>query len=307
MKTTTITLAIMFVSLNIYLGFPIFGYIENGDFQLPVPVLFPFTDLESRKGFIINVLNQTIICLIGCSGNIGIEVIQSILKNTVWASTVAIVYSIDEFSANFTKSTSTPLRDRYFRNIVRQVQDLDRYVPLWAIFKSIAVVAHNLVLFLWSYISKLSHLFYWKFFVQPIMLIFAISLSFFFGLYVSVDFYVNLVKLTIFTTLPGQGIWTPGYGLAFFSYSQLYILCDIGDEIDSAVTHSMHCFLNEWFKNLIHFHQNKKLVLALHGMPWYLMERTNNFVMLICSIVCRIIVSSKSVHFLSSTLKHSQM
>lgn len=30
--------------------------------------------------------------------------------------------------------------------------------------------------------------------------------------------------------------WTPGLGVAFLTYSQLYILCDIGNEVDAAVS-----------------------------------------------------------------------
>lgn len=62
----------------------------------------------------------------------GIEIITCILKNNVWASTVAICHAIDEISKcikdpkpNEKMKRSIDLK---LRNILIQVQDLDRYV-----------------------------------------------------------------------------------------------------------------------------------------------------------------------------------
>lgn len=128
LKDTAITLGIIVGSMNVYLGFPIYSFWFNHELQLPIPVLLPFTDDESSLGLLFNFINQLFVCLVGLSGNIGIEIITCILKNNVWAATEAIGYSIDEFSGAIESSEFKLIRmiDLKFRNILVQVQDFDR-------------------------------------------------------------------------------------------------------------------------------------------------------------------------------------
>lgn len=72
----------------------------------------------------------------GAGGNIGIEIMTCMLKNTIWACVVAIGHSIDEVSEIIHKVDSTSdlefgrrSRQRVklqFRNILIQAQDYDR-------------------------------------------------------------------------------------------------------------------------------------------------------------------------------------
>lgn len=130
LKSTSKTIGIVVVSITIFLLFPIFAYILYNDIQLPVSVLFPFTDLDSRIGISINLLNQLFIALIGVTGNIGIEIATCMFKNSIWASTVAIRHSIKELSnvMETNAKTSKQRLDYHFRNILMQTQDYDRYV-----------------------------------------------------------------------------------------------------------------------------------------------------------------------------------
>lgn len=127
LKSTTKTIGIICVSMSLYIFFPIYMFITSNDIQLPIPVLLPFTDIKSIKGMIMNILNQLFIGLIGIAGNVGIEIITCILKNTVWASTVVICHSIDEFSNITVNFESKESINCHFRNILIQVQDLHRY------------------------------------------------------------------------------------------------------------------------------------------------------------------------------------
>lgn len=94
----------------------------------------------------------------------------------------------------------------------------------------------------YSFTLQLSNLYYWKFFLQPLLLTFSVSLAIFFYLYVSesncVGFLKTFVKIEPFN-ISLQVDWTSGLGTAFLTYTQLYILCDIGNEVESAVT---QCF-----------------------------------------------------------------
>lgn len=131
-KSTSKTIGIVASSLIILFFFPLYVYVSKRDIQLPIPVVFPFTDLESINGITINVVNQVIISIIGSAGNIGIEVITCILKNNVWACTVAICHSIAELSDALeqTEEDMTRYINTKFRNILIQVQDLDRFVSI---------------------------------------------------------------------------------------------------------------------------------------------------------------------------------
>lgn len=124
----TVICATIIICIFYYI-FPIVYYILTKEVHLPVPILCPFTDLMSTNGILINVLNQIFLCSYGLSGMIAIEIMQLMLKNTVWASTVAICHSIDELSLAIEHSnvSSTITIDYLFRNILIQVQDVSRY------------------------------------------------------------------------------------------------------------------------------------------------------------------------------------
>lgn len=76
--------------------------------------------------------------------------------------------------------------------------------------------------------------------IQPYLLTFSVSISIFFALGVSIRHSFDSIfdEFWIFYFI-GQGVWIPGFGIALLSYSQLYILCDIGNEVDSAVWNTM--------------------------------------------------------------------
>lgn len=127
LKSTVKTIGVIVGSLCIYLFFPIIAFVFEHDLQLPIPVLLPFTDLQSANGILLNLLNQIFMDFIGMAGNIGIEIITCLLKNSVWASVLIICSSIDEFfDLEKFKSLSNTTIDYKFRNILIQIQDLDR-------------------------------------------------------------------------------------------------------------------------------------------------------------------------------------
>lgn len=154
------------VSMTIFCIFPIYAFIYRNEIQFPVPVLIPFTTLDTKIGLLVNVLNQAFTCLIGITGNYGIEIIACILKNTVWASASTICYSLDELTELLHEPEQREkkiMKTKYqLRNTLVQIQDFDRYI------------------------LEICDLYYWKFFVQPYLLTFAISGALFFYLYVSI-------------------------------------------------------------------------------------------------------------------------
>lgn len=128
-KSVFVTLGMFFISIIIYAIFPIYHLIMHHDIHLLVPVLFPFTDIASVNGILINMVNQLFTASIGISGTFGIEVVVCMLKNSFDAISCAVCYSIDELVTTFNESN--PLSNRivkiHFRNIVIQLEDFDRY------------------------------------------------------------------------------------------------------------------------------------------------------------------------------------
>lgn len=128
LRSTLKTTSILIVCSIIYGLFPIHAFITENEIQIPVPMLFPGTDLESTIGLIINMFNQIFLLWIGCIGNFGVEIFNCILKNTVWVSMMSICHSIDELSTNLKKATpkSNSFINCSYRNIIIQIQDYDR-------------------------------------------------------------------------------------------------------------------------------------------------------------------------------------
>lgn len=125
LKKTSATVGIIAVFIAVYLSFPIFDYFVNNDLQFPVPVLLPFTSIETTHEIVLNILNQLFIVMVGTTGNIGIEIITCLLKDTIKMSTVVICQSIDELSEFIQKSDEDSCIDCQYRNILIQVQDLN--------------------------------------------------------------------------------------------------------------------------------------------------------------------------------------
>lgn len=130
LKSSIVTISIMIGTAIIYATFPIVNYFMKSDaitcIDFPIPAYFPFTDLETKTGLIINILNQFFICGIGITGNVSIELINCLLKNTVWASYGAIGHSVDELTKLINKSESVVTVSCHFKHILMQIQDYDR-------------------------------------------------------------------------------------------------------------------------------------------------------------------------------------
>lgn len=127
-KSVLKTVTILIVCAIIYALFPIHAFIVKNEIQLPVPILFPFTDLESTNGLTINMFNQIFLLFYGCVGTFGFEIFNCILKNAVWMAMMGICHSVDELSMNLQEPTpqSICFIKCSYRNIIIQIQDYDR-------------------------------------------------------------------------------------------------------------------------------------------------------------------------------------
>lgn len=128
-SSTAKTVGIIAASMIVLLIFPTYAFVFNNDIQFPVPVILPFTNIRTRHGMMINIVNQVVLSVFGCTGNISIEIITCMMKNNIWAATVVICHGIDEISFYIENQESAATKkhiEAKFRNILVQVQDLDR-------------------------------------------------------------------------------------------------------------------------------------------------------------------------------------
>lgn len=189
-------IAIISVSSAIPAMFNLYILIKDHEINLPIPILFPFTDLDSVSGFIINFLNQLLIGILGFVGTIGIEITTCLIKNTLWMMTVATSYAIDEMVEEMTTSVSvstvwarTQIHiDYIFRNILLQAQDIDRHVQTFFLSPLTIEQLNQLRLFMkfrFRFVMSYENLFYWRILLRPLTLCFGICLAMFFYLEVS--------------------------------------------------------------------------------------------------------------------------
>lgn len=104
-------------------------FLLSDEIQLPIPVLVPFTDLNSKTGLTINFCYQILVGFMEIMAALAIEVTNCMVKNAIWSISIAICFSIDEFSTILEKKSATTKyhMNSHFRNIIIQTQDLDRY------------------------------------------------------------------------------------------------------------------------------------------------------------------------------------
>lgn len=121
----TVFAAILF-SCIIFVSYPLYTYLFENARPMLVPVIFPYFEPETGPGYYLNVLNQLAISFIGMIGVIGIEFISSKIVNNVFIGVSLIEYALGDLGNDISKGQRTEGVIK-MRNIVRQIQDLDRY------------------------------------------------------------------------------------------------------------------------------------------------------------------------------------
>lgn len=135
--STLKTVAIIFGSSGAFSCYPAYSFMFKNEIVLPIPVLVPFTTLDTNYGLAINLGNQATICSVGVVGNVIIEMISCTSKNTVFTCASVICFSFDELVRllNEDERHATMEYKSYFRNTLVQIQDFDRYDDLKVVFR----------------------------------------------------------------------------------------------------------------------------------------------------------------------------
>lgn len=127
LKDVAVTLSLIFGSFLLFLIDPMYVLITQHEIVLPVPVFFIFTDLTTTSGVIINIISQCISNGFAIVASIGIEIFNSMLKKTFHVCAATISFAIDELMHSIEWFEMSEMQIDYnFRNILIQIQDLDR-------------------------------------------------------------------------------------------------------------------------------------------------------------------------------------
>lgn len=117
---------LVLLSLQLICCVPLYNVFFNNNvdkqYQLIIPVLLPFVDIESQTGFYINLMNQSAICLFGIVAIPTIEIITCVIRNNIEVASKLIANSLLTFEENKLPKGN----DWKFRQIIQQIMDFDR-------------------------------------------------------------------------------------------------------------------------------------------------------------------------------------
>lgn len=119
---------LLFFSM-IYFIFPVYDTIVDGKIHLIIPILFPFTDLETNYGIAVNILSQSMLNTIAIIGIYGMVIGTCVTKHAIISYAATIGYQMDRLTIYINKNYSqSPQRiDDHFRNILYQLEQYNRY------------------------------------------------------------------------------------------------------------------------------------------------------------------------------------
>lgn len=146
---------LMIVSFSLILIGPIYAHIANGDYASPTGVILPFIDPHTEHGYAINLIIQFASASVTLLGIVCIEVGNCLINDTYKLMAHLVRFNVRKFSDNLRQGTFSYQNKIEFRNILVQLQDLE------------------------FYLAELNDIYYWKFFLQPILTTGCVSLSVF--------------------------------------------------------------------------------------------------------------------------------
>lgn len=116
---------VVFSNIQIAIG-PLYAYLMHGHMSTPLGTFLPFTGGDSKIGFIINMGHQGLIAVYMLFGAIGIEIISCIVINVFDLSPQLIQLNMEELEVDLLADGWSFRAKMQLRNILVQIQDLDR-------------------------------------------------------------------------------------------------------------------------------------------------------------------------------------
>lgn len=171
-KSTIFEITFVLTSFTFIIVGPIYVFIFKGEYVIPTGVILPFIDPDSPRGFLLNVGIQMSVIFVGVLAITGIEGTTCMIVNNFEAMADLTCFSMKQFSERLRHGKFDYADKMEFRDILVRLQDLE------------------------AYFAELKELYYWRFFLQPMITTGCVSLAIF------AQYTVNLLKYTI---LPNDG------------------------------------------------------------------------------------------------------
>lgn len=111
----------------VFESLPLARFILTGQRTMVTAVQLPFFNPETNIGYIVNVINQTILSHFIVFCNVGHDCTLAMIINSMWAGADVIKFSIEEMVQRHSITGNDADQKRRFRNVLMQIQDLDRY------------------------------------------------------------------------------------------------------------------------------------------------------------------------------------
>lgn len=132
-KILVVLATVMVSGFLLYLALPIFLLVWTGERVTMLPYLLPFTDSQSDFGYYLNTLNQGWLSYCICISNVGNDCTFVMILNSLWAGFDTIEYSLKSLAKGLIADGFGTEQKKQFRNVLVQVQDLDRLIVRWKI------------------------------------------------------------------------------------------------------------------------------------------------------------------------------
>lgn len=220
---TIVSIICVFATYVVKVIGPMYVLVVRGEYAIPTGVIVPFVDPDTLRGYIINMAIQSTVTGIAFISIICVEIMSSMIINTFTAMADLVCFNMQEFSDNLRPSSFSYRNELEFRNILVQLQDLE------------------------AYFGELNEIYYWKFFLQPILTTGCVSLAVFAQLVVNRTYTApKSAPMHCELMLDGfhfqkQNGWPSGYGIGLSLYFQMLVLCYMGHRVKLAVTSIIPC------------------------------------------------------------------
>lgn len=126
LKIVLIISALLFFGLIVFLALPIYFIFVNGERIILISAVMPFTNVYSDWGYSLNILNMSIMAYIIAFLNIGADLTFAVIINNMWAGLDVVKFSMKEMESLLKHTDNKTEKAAKFRNILIQIQDLDR-------------------------------------------------------------------------------------------------------------------------------------------------------------------------------------
>lgn len=117
---------LMFFGFFLFLALPFYLLFVYGIRSILISTVLPFITLDSNWGYLLNSFNTSFVTYLAAICNIAGDSSFAVIVNNMHAGVDVVKFSIKEMVSSFERTGNRREQTSKFRNILIQIQDLDR-------------------------------------------------------------------------------------------------------------------------------------------------------------------------------------